>query len=210
MSHDITTEKPPLETLLDHNLHNLVNCTASQFYGVYRKASAHSAMVTQEDLALEGFVGATLAYESFDPSRGYTDDMVRSFRTHAFPYIKNAMLTYCRKFGHSLSISEKAAREEYGDLIGIGVIHIDQFDDDEEFDIPVGSGIDHCSQDVEDYFLAGFSQLERDLVKGHIIDGYSLQELSDTHRISKSRAGEIIRGLTDRMKQRAENYVKDD
>jgi DNA-directed RNA polymerase specialized sigma subunit len=166
-------------------------------------------MISQEDLALEGYVGATIAYGSFDPSLGHTDDVVQSFRTHAFPYIKSAMLTYCRKFGHALSISEKAARDDLGSIIGIGVVHIDQFDDDEEFDIPVGSGVE-ISQDVDEYFLAGFTELERNLVKDHMIDGYSLQELSNRHSVSKSRAGEIIRKLTERMKTRAENYVKDD
>lgn len=209
MSNDIT-EKPSLEILLDQNLNDLINCTASQFFMKYGKCSIHSAMITQEDLALEGFMGATLAYESFDPSLGYTDDIVRSFRTHAFPYIKNRMLVYCRKFGHSLSISEKAAREDWRAMIDVGVVHIDQFEnDDHEFDVPVGSGVE-VSQDVDEYFLIGFSRLERDLVKDHMIEGYSLQECSDRHRISKSRAGEIIRGLTDRMRERAENYVKND
>src|SRR5690554_797921 len=112
-----TAEKPELDVLLDHNLHNLVQCTASQFYGVYGRRNAHSVMITQEDLATEGYVGVTVAYESFDPSMGATDNIAQSFRTYAFPYIKNAMLTYCRKFGHSLSISEKSARTDFQDMI---------------------------------------------------------------------------------------------
>lgn len=208
MSND-TLEKPALDVLLDHNLHNLVQCTASQFYGVYGKHSAHSVMITQEDLALEGYTGVTVAYESFDPKLGFTDNIAQSFRTHVYPYIKSMMLTYCRKFGHSLSISEKAARYEFQDIISIGVVHIDQLDEDDEFDVPMGSGVT-ISHDVDEYFLAGFSEFERSLVKEHIIDGYSLQEVSKRHGLSKSRAGEILRGLTARMRTRAESYVEND
>jgi RNA polymerase sigma factor (sigma-70 family) len=204
-----TTEDPSLETLFDQNLQNFINAIAFRFYNTYGRGKSNSSMISQEDLANEGCLGATTAYRSFDPSLGYTDNIFQSFRTHAYPYIKNAMLTYCRKFGHSLSISEKAARDELGLLINIGVVHIDQFGDDEEFDIPAGSGID-VSQDVDEYFLAGFTELECILIKDYMIDGYSLQELSDRHNISKSRAGEIIRGLTARMQTRAEDYAKND
>lgn len=205
MHESTTTEKTPLEVLFDKNLQDLINAMASTFY----RGKSHSAMISQEDLANEGCLGATIAYESFDVSLGRTNNVAQSFRTHAYPYIKNAMLTYCRKFGHSLSISEKAARDELGLLINIGVVHIDQFGDDEEFDIPVGSGV-NVSQDVDEYFLVGFSEFERILIKDNIIDGYSLKDLSDRYHISKSRAGEIIRGLTERMKIRAEDYVKND
>lgn len=201
-----TLEKPALDVLLDHQLHSLVQCTASQFFGVYRRRSPHSVMITQEDLATEGYVGVTVAYESFNPNLGATSNIAQSFRTYVYPYIKNAMLTYCRKFGHTLSISEKSARFDLPEMAGIGVVHIDQLDEDEEFDIPAGSGVESLS-DVEDFFFAGFSEFERNLVKDHIIEGYSLQELSDRHGLSKSRAGEILRGLTDRMRSKAEEYV---
>jgi len=140
-----TTEKPSLDILLDQNLNNLINCTASQFFGKFGKYNPNSVMITQEDLAQQGFFGAMTAYESFDPSLGYDDNIIPWFRSYAYPYIKNAMLTYCRKFSHSLSISEKAARDDWGSMINIGVVHIDQFNDDEEFDVPIG--------DVSNLFL---------------------------------------------------------
>ena len=201
--------KLSLDALLDQNLHDLVNCTASRYYGAYGKGRPNSIMITQEDLALEGYVGIATAYESFDPSRGFSDNEKQSFRTHIYPYMRNAMLTYCRKFGHSLSISEKSAREDLNTIINIGVIHIDQCNEDEEFDIPIGSGV-QASRDIDEYFLIGFTDFECLLVKDHILDGYSLQELSDRHQISKSRAGEIIRGLMDRMRIRAEYYIDND
>lgn len=215
MKSDTVIEKPSLDALLDQNLHDLINATASRFYAVFAKRSQHSAMISQEDLAGQGFFGVMTAYRSFDPSVGYDDNLIPWFRSHAYPYIRNAMLTYCRKFSHSLSISEKAAREDWGEICNIGVIHIDhQHNSRDEhgaaFDIPVGSGVDMIGQDVDDYFLAGFSQLERNLVKDHLIDGYSLQEVSIRHQISKSRASEMIKGLKGRMRGRAENYVKDD
>ena len=139
---------------------------------------------------------------------GHTSDIAKSFRTHCYPYIKNAMQTYCRKFGHALSISEKAARNEFKDIISIGVVHMDQMDEDEDFDLPVGSGVE-ISHDVDNYLLAGFSEFERNLIKDNMIDGYSLQEISERYSLSKSRAGEILRGLTERMRIRAQNYDQD-
>ena len=200
--------KPVLDVLLNQNVHDLINCMAANFYRTYGGRNSHSPMISQEDLALEGYVGMTLAYESFDPSLGHTDNVDTSFRTYIYPYVKNAMSTYCRKFSHSLTISEKSARDDMHSLINIGVVHIDQFDDNDKFDIPVGSGV-QASEDVNEHFLAGFSQFERELVKDHMIDGYSLQEISHRHQISKSRAGEIIRNLTKRMKQKAESYEND-
>jgi hypothetical protein len=201
-------EKPSLEILLTTDLINLINRTASQFYRIHGKKSIHSAMITQEDLAQQGFYATIVAYDSFNPDLCVNDDLAIAFRTHAFLYIRDAMSTYCRKFGHTLSISNHAARDNgLSAMMDIGVIHIDQFENDEEFDIPIGSGVD-TSQDLDDYFFAGFSALERDLVKDHMIDGYSLQELSIRHKISKSRAGEIIRKLTERMRIRAQQYVE--
>lgn len=216
MSSDTAIDKPSLDVLLDQNLHDLINATAFRFYAVYAKRSGHSAMISQEDLAGQGFCGVMIAYQSFDPSLGYDNNLIPWFRSHAYLYIRNAMLIYCRKFSHPLSISEKSAREDWNDICNIGVLHIDQMSGAEgregkdKFDIPIGSGVDVASQDIDDYFLAGFSQLERNLVKDHLIDGYSLQEVSKRHQISKSRASEIIRGLKGRMKERAEDYVKDD
>lgn len=216
MKNDTVIEKPSLDALLDQNLHDLINATAFRFYAVFAKRSQYSAMISQEDLAGQGFFGVMTAYRSFDPSVGYDDNLIPWFRSHAYPYIRNAMLTYCRKFSHPLSISEKAAREDWGEICNIGVVYIDHqrtngdSGEHTSFDIPVGSGVDVTEQDIDDYFLAGFSQLERNLVKDHLIDGYSLQEVSIRHQISKSRASEMIKGLKDRMKGRAENYVKDD
>lgn len=204
-----TLEKPALDVLLNSNLHDLVKATANRFYNAYGRYAAHSVMITTENLGQEGYVGLTVAYESFDPNLGHTTDMAQSFRTHCYPYIKNAMLTFCRKYGHTLSISEKAARDEFKDIISIGVIHMDQLNEDEEFDLPVGSGVE-VSHDVDTYLLAGFTDFERNLVRDNMIDGYSLQEISKRYSLSKSRAGEILRGLTERMRMRAENYDQND
>lgn len=215
MDNDTVIEKPSLDALLNQDLHDLINATACRFFAVYGRRS-HSSMISQEDLAQQGFFGAMTAYESFDLSKGYDNNLIPWFRSHAYPYIKHAMLTYCRRFSHSLSISEKAARIDWGKVSSVGVLHIDQIhwgegrDGKDQFDIPTSSGIDSLEQDIDDYFFAGFSQLERNLVRDHLIDGYSLQEVSKRHQLSKSRASEIIRGLKDRMRVRAEEYVKDD
>jgi len=161
-------------------------------------------------------MGATIAYQSFDLTLCHTNNVVKSFRTHAFPYIKNAILTYCQRFSHQLSISQKCARDDWETLINIGVIHIDHqyklnsdSGHDAQFDIPMGSGVDFIQQDIEDYFLSGFSELERNLVKDYIIDGYSFQELSNRHGICKTKARKMIIRLTERMKERATDYEND-
>lgn len=210
-------KKPSLDALLDQDLHDLINATAYNFYTVYGKHNSCSVMISQEDLALEGYVGIATAYASFDPNFGYANNPAKaSFRTYAYPYMKNAMLTYCRKFGHQLSISEKSARDDIDLLRAIHIFHIDNNDADERlhndyttFDIPTGSGVDILGQDVDDYFLVGFTEFERNLVKDHLINGYSLSEVSGRHQISKSRASEIIRGLKERMTERAKRYVED-
>lgn len=207
MNGNVVLEKPPLDTLLDHDLHNLIQCMASRFCSKYRKHSLHSVMITQEDLALEGYLGVTIAYESFDANMGFTDNIAQSFRTHAYPYIQNAMSTYCRKFIHTLSISEKAARSELPSMTDINIVHIDQLEDI-NFDIPIGSGM-NVSYDIDEYFFKGFNHFECSLVKDHILEGYSLRETSQRHGLSKSRTREIISNLIQRMKARAELYVQD-
>jgi RNA polymerase sigma factor (sigma-70 family) len=193
--------KKPLEELLDSDTNDMIKCLASKYRTKYSRYN-NSSMISQGDLVSEGYIGATVAYQTFDPTKA-------SFRTYAFPYIINAMLTYCRKFSHALSISERSAREDFPMIAGISVIHIDQYDDDTEFDIPVGSGVE-TTQDVDEYFLIGFNDFERELIKEYMLDEYSLQDLAIRHNMSKSRIGEIMRGLTDRMKMRAQNYDKDD
>lgn len=203
MSND-TIAKPALEVLLDTDLQDLIECLASNYYRNYGRR-AHSSMITQEDLAREGFVAVVAAYRSFNPGLA-SNNLHRSFRTFVFPYINNAMNTYCRRFAHTLSISEKAARFGFQDMININVIHMDQLDEDSEFDVPVGSGIE-TSHDIDEYFFAGFSDFERTLAKERFLDGYTLLEVANRNGLSKSRAGEILRGLTERIKIKAENYV---
>jgi len=200
-----TLEKPSLDVLLTQDLHDLVQCTASRYFGFYGRKATHSVMIAQENLAQEGYVAVMVAYESFDPLKASSKDMVRAFRTHAFPYIKNAMLVYCRKFCHTLSISDKDARYDFDKMVSVGVVHMDQLDEDEEFDLPVGSGVE-VSQDVDDYFLVGFSDFERKIVRDHIINGYSLQEVANIYGISKSRAREVVDSLKRRMRSRIEGY----
>ena len=217
MNDDTVIEKPSLDALLNQDLHDLINATANKFYTIYGKNNYNTIMISKEDLSLEGYLGATTAYQSFNPVLGFSDDAAVSFRTHAYLYINNAMLTYCRKFSHPLSISEKSARNDWGEIISIGVVFIDEQRrrdatrsfDETMFDIPVGSGVDVSHLDIESYFLAGFSSLERNLVKDHFIDGCTLRSLSKRYQLSWQRIGEIVRKLRDRLRERVKNYVQD-
>jgi RNA polymerase sigma factor (sigma-70 family) len=203
---DEMTAQPPAEELFDKDLADMVNGMATGYFRKYGRHSS-SVMITIDDLETEGYVGATVAYQTFDRHLGATTNYIQSFRTYAYPYIKAAMNAYCRRYSHVLSISERDSRDNMSSINSIQVVHIDhQTEDSEGFDIPVGSGVE-ASQEVSEYLFAGLSKLEVDLVKGHIINEHSLQELADEYGLSKSRAGEIIRAAKDKMKERVEDYV---
>ena len=189
--------KPPIEELLlDKDLHNMIKALAYRACMHYKNYNTNS-MINQHDLYNEGVLGATVAYSSYNPSK------FTSFKSWAYPYIKNAIRTYCVKFGHPLSISEHAARDSLPEIRNIGIVYIDQpFDNDMEFDIPIGSGTS-MTDDLSDSWLRGFSNLEQQLVKDHYIHDLSLQAISYKYKISKSNIKRIIDQLTDRIKERA-------
>ncbi len=202
---DAITSKPSLEELLDDKLMGIAEGMAKVLVVKYGRYNAQ-ALITVDDLRDEALLAAATAYASYDPSRGAL------FSTYVYPYMRHAMQTYCKKFGHVLTISEKDSRDFMAEINGISVLRIDQCvanTDGEEFDIPVGSGA-KCSLDVDDFLLRGFNTLERNIIKDHYIDEYSLREIAMRHKISKPRVGVMIRDLKDRMKERAERYVQDD
>ena len=200
---DSTIEKPPLEELLDDDMKDMINAMAARIMAPFAN-KPHSSMISHGDVVSEGYIGVMRAYNAFDPNGG------AAFKTFAFTPIRNAMLAYCRKFSHTLTISEKAARDDMGQLNGIGVVHIDQLDtgEGEGFDIPIGSGVE-VSGDVDEYFFRGFTELEAALARDHLMEGFSLQEVANRHDLSKTRAREIIQGLKARMQERANRYVAD-
>jgi len=201
---DSVTSKPSLEELLDEKLMGIATGMAKNLVVRYGRYNAQ-ALITVDDLRDEALLAAATAYASYDPTRG------AMFITYVYPYMRHAMHTYCKKFGHVLTISEKDSRDFMEEINGIGVLRIDQRvvnTDGEEFDIPVGSGA-KCSLDVDDFFLRGFNTLEREIIKDHYLGEYSLREIAIRHRISKPRVGAMIRDLTDRMKERAGRYVED-
>lgn len=190
---DVAT-KPELDSLLDKNLDNLIQGLAHKYFWRHGKNQSTS-IVSQKDLVSEGYLGAIVAYESFDTAFN------TKFSTHAYPYIVNAMSAYCRKFGHPLSISEKSARTDLEALSGIKTTHIDQL---EEFDVP-SSGME-LPPEIDKELLLGLSQLESDLLLDHVVMGYSLAELGQIYKMSKSRAGEMIRSSKQRIRERIKNY----
>lgn len=196
-------DKPTLESLISNpDFSRTAQNLANHYARIYR----NNAMIDPADLLSEALLAATTAYISFDVTRGVT------FKTHAFPYMKHAVQTYCNKFCHILTISEKAARDNLGAMTDIGILRIDQHpagEDGGEFDIPVGSGLD-LHYDIEEFFFAGFSELEKNLVRDYLVNDLSIRELSAKYNISKSRIGSIISGLTHRMQERARNYAEND
>ena len=198
----ITTEKEPLKNLLNKDLNEMVASLATTFYNMYGK-SDRGSLIDRHDLESEGFLASAIAYDSFDPTLG-------KFSTWAFPYIKNAMTNFCLKFRHPLSISANAARTDITALMDIGVLHLNWPDEDgHDFDIPVASGVDQASETIE-FFFKGFSDFEQELLKEHLLDDYSLQEIAFKHGMSKSHVRVLIKRLQARMKARAVDYVKND
>lgn len=189
----ISQDKPTLEQLLDDT--SFKTTVRNLAYKFYRKFGSNP-MVSIEDLTNEGFLAAATAYISFDHTRGFL------LKTHAYPYMKYAMQTYCRKFCHVLSISEKEARVHLDDMLNVGVLRIDQKQDDEnsDFDIPVGSGVDISN--VGEYFFIGFSAFEKRLAQDYFLNDLSTRELSLKYNVSRSRVGSIIQDLTRRMRDR--------
>lgn len=197
-------EKLSLEELvLNQDFQNLLKRTARRYAYKYSKFSGSSSLEV-DDLISEGFIAANTAYNSYDPKFGAT------FVTYAYPYIRHAMDSYCRRYCHVLTISEKESRDYLGDLINRSVLRIDQDDssDGNEFDIPASSGLE-VEFDVDDYFFAGFSSFEKELARSNMIEGKTINELAVKYNISRSRIGVIIKELKDRMKEKAEEYAKE-
>ena len=190
----IEQDKPSLTQLLDDtSFKNTVRNLAYNFYGKF----GSNPMISMEDLTNEGLLAAATAYTSFDHTRGFM------FKTHAFPYVKHAMQTYCRKFCHVLSISEKESRLHLDEMLDVGVLRIDQRtneNDDSDFDIPVGSGLEF-THDVDEYFV-GFSEFERQVAKDHFLNDMSTRELAMKYNVSRSRVGSIVQDLARRMRER--------
>ncbi len=195
-------EKLPLETLLDDNLQDMIRCIAMGFRRKYARTHNHY-MITDQDLISEGTLATVTAYKSFDPTRGIL------FRTYAYPYIRYAMQTYCRKFSHPLSISEKCARDDFGSIMNIPVIHIDQLDEDTEFDIPMGSGL-NLPQELDVLYMTGFTDFERATFVDYVFNQLSLQELSHKYGRSKTRMGVIMNQLKDRIKTKVQYHEQND
>ena len=189
--------KPSLEDLLeDPGFKRTVDNLA---YGFITKYGSNP-LIDREELRNEALLAATIAYGSFDPERGCR------FKTHAFPYMQNAMNTFCRRYCHVLSISEKDARTHLGDMLGVGIMRIDQHQDEngEEFDIPVGSGVE-ANYDLADFLFTGFTAFERTIATEYFLEEKSLQNIAHKYNMSKSRVGSIIAGLRTRMARRAED-----
>lgn len=191
-----TATKPALSTLLEDP--NFIQTVKNLAYGFYSKYG-YNPMISMEDLENEGMLAASVAYNSFNLAYECT------FKTHAYQYMRHAMNTYCRKFCHVLSISEKDTRNHLDEMLGVGILRIDQKQDSEtdEFDIPVGSGVESY-YDIDEFFFTGFSLFERSLATDHLINDMSLQQLSRKYGVSKSRVGSIINGLKARMRTRIE------
>lgn len=219
MSQDVTAQdKPSLESLISHpGFSRTVQNLASEFIRTYY----NSQMIETADLLSEALLAATTAYQTFDHTRGV------SFKTYAYPYMRHAVQTYCNKFCHSLTISEKAARYDLKRMTEIGILRLDQsplqFDQDDSGSestnttscdtrlcLPdAASGI-YTKIDMDEFFFAGFSATERELAREFLLNDLSIRELSIKYDISKSRVGSILSDLRNRMQEKARQYVEED
>lgn len=219
---DVTAQdKPSLESLISHPefskmTQNLANHFAKAFW--------NSPMIEMADLLSEALLAATTAYTSFDMARHEYGDVNKLFRIFAYPYMKHAVQTYCNKFCHSLTISEKAARFDLKSMTEIGILRLDQVREGTGQDnngdaevceylnhdgLAVGSGVE-THIDIDEFFFAGFTQTEKELAREFMLNDLSIRELAVKYDISKSRIGSILNDLRDRMQERARKYVEED
>ena len=162
----------------------------------------------KNDLASEAMLASIIAYRSYDDTYNTT------FSTYAYPYMKHAIETFCKKNCHILSISEKAARRDMPVLYGIKTIDIDNHYNDNDLEIgqleiPVSSGINYLS-DTEDFFFSGLSILEKNIARDYFINELCMRQIATKYNISKSRTGSIISFILKKMRDKTERYEQDD
>jgi RNA polymerase sigma factor (sigma-70 family) len=202
-----TVEKPSLESLLsDKNFVNMVDTLSFKTLRSSYRFNEDHPIVSQQDLVSEGITAAISAYKNFDPAKG-------AWTSYTYMYVLNAMQTFCKKNCHQLSISEKESRNHLGDMTRIGVVRIDRksgSDDDQSFDIPVGSGVELGQHEFEEFYFRGFAPLEVAMFKEHILEDRTLQEIANKYGVSKSNVYMTIDKLTQRMRERVEYYEQND
>ena len=220
---DVTAQdKPSLESLISHpEFSRMTQNLASH----YAKAFWNSPMIEMADLLSEALLAATTAYASFDVTRHEYGDVNKLFRIFAYPYMRHAVQTYCNKFCHSLTISEKAARFDLKSMTDIGILRLDHTpENDPDSDDRESSGRDgavmlgipdsasgvNAQLDIDEFFFAGFTQTERELAREFMLNDRSIRELAERYDISKSRIGSILNDLKSRMQERARKYVEED
>jgi RNA polymerase sigma factor (sigma-70 family) len=200
-----TIVKPTLEQLVtDSGFKKMIEALAYRTIMQYRSGNT-SYLISKKDLVSEAIAAACAAYANFDPARG-------AWTTYTYLYALNAMQTYCKKFSHPLSISEKDARTNLPYLGSIGIMRIDQQidnTDEGKFDIPVGSGVEIVEEGVVDEYLRGFSHDSIAMLKEHILEGKTLYQIGIKYGMSKSKVYNIIHKMMDRVKERVENEQND-
>jgi len=200
-----TISKPTLESLLElKDFKSMLNALSYKaLRSSYRFHTSHP-LVSKADLLSEGITAACSAYKNYDPSKG-------AWCSYTYMYVQNAMQTYCKKFCHSLSITEKDSRDNLADLTSIGVLHIDQqLEDGAKFDLPVGSGIEVGENEIDEFYFRGFSSFETSLLKEHILEEKTLQEIAIKYKMSKSSVYTVVARLLERMKERIDYYESQD
>lgn len=197
--------KPSLESLLDNkDFKDMLNAVAyTALRSSYRFSQSHP-IISKQDLVSEGIAAACSAYRNFDPAKG-------AWCSYVYMYIKNAMQTFCKKFCHSLSISEKESREYLGDMTKIGVTRIDAplSDDQQSSDYllpPSASGVDIHADDLDEFYLRGFQPIEITMFKEHLLEDRTLQDIANRHGVTKSTVNTTINMMYARIKERIEYY----
>ena len=195
-------DKPALESLiLDDEFQNTLKNLANHFIGRYSKFSTNGAMINRHDLISEGIASATTVYSEFDPSKGVL------FKTFAYPYCKHAMDSYCRRFSHPLTISEKASRRDLPTLHDVGILRIDQqiYSEEGEFDIPGSSGIE-SSVEVYEFAFKGLSPIHKKIAFDRFVNDMTIDEIARRYEIPSSTVFTILKKSKQKIQNRMENY----
>lgn len=188
-------EKPSLEVLLsDEQFINLVNATV-QKYAKTNMPSQKNGMIDSSELFSEAMLAITKSYNTFDPTYGI------KFTTYAYNPMRNAILAYCRKFSHVLSIPEKESRTRLGELKNIPVVRLD----DSPLDVPCESG--QNTRDAKlgcDHILNGFNDFEKSVIVDRLVYEMPYSKIAEKNDICTKLARNKFIDLFRIIKSRAE------
>ena len=197
--------KPSLESLLaNKSFKSMLEAMSFRVIGTFCGGKSQY-MISRKDLIGEAITAACAVYDRFNPA-------LAGWNTFTYLYALNAMQTYCKKYNHPFSISEKDARDDFTYLNSIAVMRLDQISqdgDEYQFDIPAASGMAITEQEIEETYFKGMSEPDVTMLKAYIFGKETMYSIGQRYNMSKSKVYNIIHRALNRIKEKLENGKED-